>query len=90
MYRINLTSKTITFVLAVVFLLGMYPLQADANPDSMAIANEYIRIVVNTSKTNTGRFSVGTTGGDPDRISDQNKHLIYGGDEPWTLDTKPM
>lgn len=48
------------------------------------IRNEYIRIVVNTSEANKGRFSVGTTGGDPDRDTDQNKHLIFGGDEPWT------
>lgn len=48
------------------------------------IDNEYIRIVVNNSHENTGRFSVGTTGGDPDRDTDQNKHLIYGGDDPWT------
>ena len=48
------------------------------------IRNEYIRIVVNTSEANKGRFSVGTTGGDPDRDTDQNKHLIFGGNEPWT------
>lgn len=48
------------------------------------IENEYIRIVVNAGESNTGRFSVGTTGGDPDRITDNNKHLIYGGNDPWT------
>lgn len=48
------------------------------------IDNEYIRIVVNADQADTGRFSVGTTGGDPDRTTDQNKHLIYGGDDPWT------
>ena len=51
---------------------------------NLEIANEYIRIVVNTSENNMGRFSVGTTGGDPDRTGDENKHLIYGGNEPWT------
>ena len=55
-----------------------------AEVPKVQIDNEYIRIVVNTGETNTGRFSVGTTGGDPDRTTDQNKHLIYGGDDPWT------
>src|SRR5690554_4262607 len=48
------------------------------------IANEYIRIIVNTAEYNMGRFSVMTTGGDPDRIEDNNQHLIYGGENPWT------
>ena len=52
--------------------------------NNLEIANEYIRIVVNTGPTDTGRFSVGTTGGDPDRQGDENQHLIYGGNEPWT------
>ncbi len=55
-----------------------------AQVPKVQIDNEYIRIVVNTGETNIGRFSVGTTGGDPDRNTDQNKHLIYGGDDPWT------
>ncbi|WP_461371693.1 hypothetical protein [Candidatus Darwinibacter acetoxidans] len=48
------------------------------------ISNEYIRIVVNDGELNGGRFSVGTTGGDPGRDTDNNKALIYGGDDPWT------
>lgn len=48
------------------------------------IANEYIRIIINTLPENMGRFSVGTTGGDPDRLGDEFQHLIYGGEEPWT------
>lgn len=55
-----------------------------AEETKVQIDNEYIRIVVNNSVTNTGRFSVGTTGGDPDRVTDRNQHLIYGGDDPWT------
>lgn len=51
---------------------------------NMEIANEYIRIIINTLPENTGRFSVGTTGGDPDRLGDEYQHLIYGGEEPWT------
>lgn len=55
-----------------------------AETSKVQIDNEYIRIVVNNTEANMGRFSVGTTGGDPDRDTDQNKHLIYGGDDPWT------
>ncbi|NLJ80522.1 MAG: hypothetical protein GX335_05830 [Firmicutes bacterium] len=51
---------------------------------NVELENQYIRIVVNNSEADTGRFSVGTTGGDPDRDTDRNKHLIYGGDDPWT------
>jgi len=69
-------------VLAVALLAGISA--AQSVPDYLEIRNEYIRIVVNTSPFNSGRFSVGTTGGDPDRATDQNMHLIYGGNEPWT------
>lgn len=52
--------------------------------ENVEIDNEYIRIVVNAGELNGGRFSVGTTGGDPGRTTDDNKALIYGGDDPWT------
>ncbi|KLU40542.1 MAG: hypothetical protein AA931_02940 [Peptococcaceae bacterium 1109] len=68
-----------------VLLLLLWPVSAfGEEPSNIEIANEYIRIVVNNSEYNTGRFSVGTTGGDPDRPEDNNQHLIYGGDDPWT------
>jgi len=70
--------------LAVLMLL-LWPVSAFGQEQKIIeIANEYIRIVVNNSEYNTGRFSVGTTGGDPDRPEDNNQHLIYGGDDPWT------
>src|SRR5690606_28789721 len=42
--------------------------------------------IVNSGPTNTGRFAVETTGGDPDRISDDYSPLIYKipGQSPWT------
>lgn len=48
------------------------------------LANEFVRIVVNSSPDATGRFSVSTTGGNPERTDDDNRPLIYGGGEPWT------
>lgn len=38
------------------------------------LSNEYIAL----NATSTGRFSVGTTGGDPTRSTDDNQKLIYG------------
>lgn len=69
----------LTLSLSVLFITPSF-----AQPARVQIDNEYIRIVVSAGETNSGRFSVGTTGGDPNRITDQNKHLIYGGDDPWT------
>ncbi|NLB97468.1 MAG: hypothetical protein GX785_17370 [Armatimonadetes bacterium] len=50
----------------------------------LTIANEFIRVVVNRGPNEAGRFSIGTTGGDPSRPQSANKHLIFGGSSPWT------
>ncbi|MGI6542110.1 MAG: hypothetical protein ACOX44_03500 [Limnochordia bacterium] len=55
--------------------------------DDINLVNEYIAITVNAREENTGRFSIKTTGGDPDRLSDDNAHLIYRREDqkgPWT------
>jgi hypothetical protein len=55
--------------------------------DDINLTNEYITITVNAREENTGRFSIKTTGGDPDRLSDNNAHLIYRREDqkgPWT------
>lgn len=78
-------NKALLFLIIVLTLsLAIFNPVVIAETSKVQIDNEYIRIVVNTSESNMGRFSVGTTGGDPDRDTDQNKHLIYGGDDPWT------
>ncbi|MFY9495004.1 MAG: hypothetical protein WAQ17_07425 [Limnochordia bacterium] len=66
------------------FLIASVLLTVGAEAANIELRNEYIRIVVNDRDTDKGRFAVGTTGGDPNRDTDQNKHLIYGGDDPWT------
>ena len=55
-------------------------------PGDVRLFNEYIAISVNATDENTGRFSVQTTGGDPDRPSDDDSPLIYKvpGQSPWT------
>lgn len=46
--------------------------------DNVVLENEFIAIIVNARDEATGRFSVNTTGGDPERIGDENRPLIYG------------
>lgn len=76
-------------IICLLLLVGGMMGQASATAgqdmrDSLFLANEYISIIVNTGEENTGRFSVNTTGGDPDRIGDEEKPLIYGSADPWT------
>lgn len=55
-----------------------------AQPAVVRLSNEFIQVVVNASSDASGRFSVSTTGGNPDRAADDGRPLIYGGEEPWT------
>lgn len=73
-------------------LVGISP-TADAQTfqsrvdESIVLENEYIAIIVNAREEDTGRFSVNTTGGDPDRTGDENKPLVFGTERapgPWT------
>ncbi len=79
-----LSVTTIVVLLLVLLAPTVMVWAQDEAQDTLQISNEYIRIVANIRELNTGRFSLGTTGGDPDRDEDRNKHLIYGGDDPWT------
>lgn len=58
-----------------------------ANAQDVVLSNEYIAITVNARSENTGRFAIRTTGGDPDRFSDNDAHLLYQLEDtkgPWT------
>jgi hypothetical protein len=50
----------------------------------ISVSNAFIRIRVNAGTSETGRFSVETTGGDPLRPEDDEKVLLYGHPVPWT------
>ncbi len=50
----------------------------------VTMANEFVRVVVNSGPNEAGRFSIDTTGGDPSRPESKNKRLIFGGNKPWT------
>lgn len=79
-------SRPVKILIGMILILAVSAVSCSAQEQkpNLEIANEYIRIIINTLEENMGRFSVGTTGGDPDRIGDEQQHLIYGGAEPWT------
>jgi hypothetical protein len=52
--------------------------------DLLSLANKYIKIFINNSPEETGRFAIDVTAGDPNRADDDNKPLIYGHPKPWT------
>lgn len=52
--------------------------------DSVKLHNQFIEVVVNNDVNDTGRFAIDTTGGDPNRVGDEEQPLIYGGNNPWT------
>lgn len=58
--------------------------ELDVADDYISLANEFIRIKVNTSDDGAGRFGVDTTGGDPMKTSDDNQRLVYGHPVPNT------
>jgi hypothetical protein len=51
---------------------------------TLVLDNDFIKIVVRTGAEGAGRFALDTTGGNPMRLSDDNKPLIYGRPFPWT------
>jgi hypothetical protein len=52
--------------------------------DLLSLENKYIKVFINNSAEEAGRFAVDVTGGDPGRSDDDNKPLIYGHPRPWT------
>ncbi|WP_144440389.1 hypothetical protein [Limnochorda pilosa] len=66
--------------------LGQEKAAGGGSSELVTVANEYVEILVNAGRNDTGRFAVYTTGGDPDRPEDDQKPLIYGTRDPgpWT------
>jgi hypothetical protein len=54
------------------------------NGDLLNITNKYVKIFINNTPEETGRFAIDVTTGDPNRDDDNNKPLIYGHPRPWT------
>jgi hypothetical protein len=74
--------------LTAILCMGLCALYSPPTQASeVVLRNEYIMVTVNARDENTGRFAIKTTGGDPDRISDDNTYLIYQREDtkgPWT------
>lgn len=58
--------------------------------DTMVLANEFIKIIVNQGPIDQGRFALETTHGDPNNPNDDNQPLIFGRPIPWTSYTTVM
>jgi hypothetical protein len=52
--------------------------------DLLSLENKYIKVFINNSAEDTGRFAIDVTGGDPGRSDDDDKPLVYGHPKPWT------
>lgn len=63
---------------------GKSDISAKSDGNVITMANQYIAILVNNSPSETGRFAIDTTGGDPGRTGDESATLIYGYPLPWT------
>lgn len=62
-----------------IFLFASIQLSANS-----VLENEFVKIIVNNSEQDQGRFSIETTQGDPLNLRDDNQLLIYGRPIPWT------
>jgi|LSQX01.3.fsa_nt_gb hypothetical protein len=84
---LSLNKPTVLWLIAI-FCLGLFAVSSPPTQASEVILrNEYIMVTVNAREENTGRFAIKTTGGDPDRVSDDNTYLIYQREDtkgPWT------
>lgn len=77
-----MNKKYLTILMGIILTMGLQAAAED--PKVLSIENEFIRIFVNNERYDTGRFSIETTSGDPERISDDFQPLIYGRPKPWT------
>jgi hypothetical protein len=77
-------KKYCFWVLLIIMALGNGFAVKGANDDLLSLANKYVKIFINNSTEETGRFAIDVAGGDPNRDDDDNKPLIYGHPKPWT------
>ncbi|OPZ85046.1 MAG: hypothetical protein BWY76_01585 [bacterium ADurb.Bin429] len=78
-------ASIIATITALVLMLGVLaPAVRAQDAAIVSLENEFIRLVVNNSGDETGRFSIRTTGGDPAIPASKDQHLIFGGNAPWT------
>lgn len=76
---------TFKYVVLLLVCMGCLPITLlAADPDTLSIQNDFIKVIINNQTADQGRFSVETTGGDPEREADDNQPLIFGRPKPWT------
>ncbi len=73
-----------TIIKCLVISLFMVSSGVWAESELLSLENKYIKIYINNSTEETGRFAVDVTKGDPNRPDDDGKPLIYGHPKPWT------
>ncbi|HBF38913.1 MAG TPA: hypothetical protein DDW50_16535 [Firmicutes bacterium] len=74
----------VTLGIAIVGFIFWSSVAIGASGDLLSLENKYIKVYLNNSVEDTGRFAVDVTGGDPSRSDDDGKALIYGHPKPWT------
>ena len=72
--------------ITLIFLLSssLAFLAVDGPEELLFLENKYIKIFINNTGEETGRFAVDVSNGDPERHDDDHKPLIYGHPKPWT------
>jgi len=69
---------TFKYVVLLLGFMGCLPITLlAADSDTLSIQNDFIKVIINNQTADQGRFSVETTGGDPEREADDNQPLIF-------------
>ena len=85
----HITAAFIVAILVASVLALSMPALADKGDEptgeDVLMSNAYLEMaVMDPPSSYVGRFTIGTTGGDPTTPSDNNKILLYGHPNPWS------
>jgi hypothetical protein len=81
--RRSFFSKSASFVFALTLTTGLWT-QTVVDAKTLALENEFLKIIVNDQVLDKGRFSIETTQGNPENPMDDKQPLIFGRPIPWT------
>ena len=71
-------------IISALLLVALLTTSLSATKKTLEISNEFLKIVVNNTEQDTGRFAIETTGGNPENDLDDFQPLVYGRPIPWT------
>lgn len=74
----------IVMVALLTLVVGTGVRAAEADDGLLFLENKYVKLFINNSPNETGRFAMDVAAGDPNRTDDDNRPLIYGHPKPWT------